>query len=66
MLTVAFQFGDGLIDLLRAQFSEVDLALDSIVEGGDGCGSGIFAFSDGNSCRAFANGIVVAGDVFSG
>ena len=66
MLAVAFEFGHGLIDLLRAQFSEVDLALDSIVEGGDGCGSGIFAFSDSNSGSAFANSIVVAGNVFSG
>lgn len=66
VLTVAFQLGDGLVDLLPAQFSEVDFVLDSVVEGGDGCGRCTFAFSDGDSGAAFANGVVVVGDVFSG
>lgn len=65
MLTVALQLGDGLVDLLPAQLSEVDFALDSVVEGGDGGGRWAFAFSDGDSGAAFANGVVVVGDVFS-
>ena len=64
-MTVAFQFCDCLVDLLCAQFLEVNFALNSVVKGGDGDGRGAFAFADGDTCGAFANGVIVVGDVFS-